>query len=642
MPAHSEPPVQPIKRRVVGLAGHIDHGKTALVRALTGTDGDRLPEEKRRGITIDLGFASLRAPGLQIGFIDVPGHEKFVKNMLAGIGGIDAVVLVVACDESVKPQTREHFAICNLLRIPAGLVALTKSDLVEPEMIDLVRMEVGELVRGSFLDGAPVVPVSSVSGEGLDLLKQALFRTVQSVPDRTAAGRVFRMPIDRAFSIKGFGSVVTGTAVSGTLHSDDEVEVLPIDRRSRARNVEVHSERRDSVGAGERVSLNLADIPLEQLHRGLQVVTPGTLRPSQILTVELSLLPEATALASQTRVRFHHFSAELLGTVRIIGSTAGKIEPGETSYAQIRLESPVVAVAGDRFVIRRYSPATTVGGGVILDPHAGKLSAATRPELLRHLASRELGPRVREWTRLAGLKGLTSSELIARTGLLPDAGEAELQPSDLSGLVTVNDGAEVRWIDKGLIAERRSQAMHFLRAWFETHRVAVGVPKSEFIQKIFPSLEPSVVAFLLADFAQENIIELQGDLIQVPGRARKLAGAEADLAGVIEAKYREAELKSPPVSELIQTIANKPKVIEGVVSFLVKSGVLVRLAAGVYVHREALERAREKMKSRSGETIDVAAFKEFFGLSRKVAIPLLEYFDQAGVTKRLGDRRQVL
>jgi len=642
MPAHSEPPVQPIKRRVVGLAGHIDHGKTALVRALTGTDGDRLPEEKRRGITIDLGFASLRAPGLQIGFIDVPGHEKFVKNMLAGIGGIDAVVLVVACDESVKPQTREHFAICNLLRIPAGLVALTKSDLVEPEMIDLVRMEVGELVRGSFLDGAPVVPVSSVSGEGLDLLKQALFRTVQSVPDRTAAGRVFRMPIDRAFSIKGFGSVVTGTAVSGTLHSDDEVEVLPIDRRSRARNVEVHSERRDSVGAGERVSLNLADIPLEQLHRGLQVVTPGTLRPSQILTVELSLLPEATALASQTRVRFHHFSAELLGTVRIIGSTAGKIEPGETSYAQIRLESPVVAVAGDRFVIRRYSPATTVGGGVILDPHAGKLSAATRPELLRHLASRELGPRVREWTRMAGLKGLTSSELIARTGLLPDAGEAELQPSDLSGLVTVNDGAEVRWIDKGLIAERRSQAMHFLRAWFETHRVAVGVPKSEFIQKIFPSLEPSVVAFLLADFAQENIIELQGDLIQVPGRARKLAGAEADLAGVIEAKYREAELKSPPVSELIQTIANKPKVIEGVVSFLVKSGVLVRLAAGVYVHREALERAREKMKSRSGETIDVAAFKEFFGLSRKVAIPLLEYFDQAGVTKRLGDRRQVL
>jgi len=642
MPVHSEPPVQPIKRRVVGLAGHIDHGKTALVRALTGTDGDRLPEEKRRGITIDLGFASLRAPGLQIGFIDVPGHEKFVKNMLAGIGGIDAVVLVVACDESVKPQTREHFAICNLLRIPAGLVALTKSDLVEPEMIDLVRMEVGELVRGSFLDGAPVVPVSSVSGEGLDLLKQALFRTVQSVPDRTAAGRVFRMPIDRAFSIKGFGSVVTGTAVSGTLHSDDEVEVLPIDRRSRARNVEVHSERRDSVGAGERVSLNLADIPLEQLHRGLQVVTPGTLRPSQILTVELSLLPEATALASQTRVRFHHFSAELLGTVRIIGSTAGKIEPGETSYAQIRLESPVVAVAGDRFVIRRYSPATTVGGGVILDPHAGKLSAATRPELLRHLASRELGPRVREWTRLAGLKGLTSSELIARTGLLPDAGEAELQPSDLSGLVTVNDGAEVRWIDKGLIAERRSQAMHFLRAWFETHRVAVGVPKSEFIQKIFPSLEPSVVAFLLADFAQENIIELQGDLIQVPGRARKLAGAEADLAGVIEAKYREAELKSPPVSELIQTIANKPKVIEGVVSFLVKSGVLVRLAAGVYVHREALERAREKMKSRSGETIDVAAFKEFFGLSRKVAIPLLEYFDQAGVTKRLGDRRQVL
>lgn len=642
MPTDASVATPPVKRRVVGLAGHIDHGKTALVRALTGTDGDRLPEEKRRGITIDLGFASLRTPELQIGFIDVPGHEKFVKNMLAGVGGIDAVVLVVACDESIKPQTREHFAICNLLRIPAGVVALTKSDLVETDMIDVVRMEVTELVRGSFLEGAPVVAVSSVTGQGLDQLKQALFRTVQSVPDRIAERSVFRLPIDRAFSIKGFGSVVTGTAISGRIESDAEVQVLPIDRRSRARNVEVHGERRDGARAGERVSLNLADIPLEELHRGLQVVAPNTLRPSQILTVELSLLPDSAALANQSRVRFHHFSAELLGTVRIVGSKEGKIGPGETSFAQIRLESPVVAVAGDRFVIRRYSPATTVGGGVILDPHAGKLSAGTRPELLRQLASIDLGPRLREWTRMSGLEGLTRSELVARTGLVVEAIEAQLTEADRSGLATVQEGSDVRWIDSDVIAERRTQAMHFLRDYFESHRLAVGVPKSEFVQKIFPSLEPGVVSFLLADFAQQNIIELQGDLIHVPGRARKLAGVEADLAGVIEDRYRQAELKSPPVSELIQTIANKPKVIEGVVSYLVKSGVLVRLAEGVYVHRSALEQAQEKMKTRSGETIDVAAFKEFFGLSRKVAIPLLEYFDRMGVTKRVGDRRQVL
>lgn len=642
MPTDSGTPPQPLKRRVVGLAGHIDHGKTALVRALTGMDGDRLPEEKRRGITIDLGFASLRTPDLQIGFIDVPGHEKFVKNMLAGVGGIDAVVLVVACDESIKPQTREHFAICNLLRIPAGVVALTKSDLVEPEIVDLVRMEVSELVGGSFLEGAPVIPVSSITGQGLDQLKLALFKTVQSVPDRISERSVFRLPIDRAFSIKGFGSVVTGTAVSGRIQSDAEVQVLPIDRRSRARNVEVHGQRRDGARAGERVSLNLADIPLEELHRGLQVVAPGTLRSSQVLTVELSLLADATALANQTRIRFHHFSAELLGTVRIVASKEGKIAPGATSFAQIRLESPIVAVAGDRFVIRRYSPATTVGGGVILDPHAGKLSAGTRPELLRQLASKDLGPRVREWTRMAGIQGLTRSELVARTGLVVETIEEELTALYRSGLATVSEGSDVRWIDRDVIAERRTQAMQFLREYFESHRLAVGVPKSEFIQKILPSLEPQVVSFLLADFARENIIELQGDLIHVPGRARKLAGAEADLAGVIEKRFLEAELKSPPVSELIQTIANKPKVIEGVVSFLVKSGVLVRLAEGIYVHRQALEQAREKMKTRSGATIDVAAFKAFFGLSRKVAIPLLEYFDQMGVTKRVGDRRQVL
>lgn len=635
-------PAPVLKRRVVGLAGHIDHGKTALVRALTGTDGDRLPEEKRRGITIDLGFASLRTDELQIGFIDVPGHEKFVKNMLAGIGGIDAVVLVVACDESIKPQTREHFAICNLLRISGGVVALTKSDLVDRDMIDLVRMEVAELVRGSFLEGAPVIPVSSVTGQGLDLLKQELYKTVRSVPDRISQRGVFRLPIDRAFSIKGFGSVVTGTAISGRLQSDAEVQVLPIDRRSRARNVEVHGERRDGARAGERVSLNLPDIPLEQLHRGLQVVAPGTLRASQVLTVELSLLSDASALANQTRVRFHHFSAELLGTVRIVASREGKILPGSTSFAQIRLESPVVAVAGDRFVIRRYSPATTVGGGVILDPHAGKLSAGTRPELLLHLASRDLGTRLREWTRMSGLRGLTRSELVARTGLSVEALEEGLTAADRSGLATVQEGSDLRWMDSDVIAQRRIQSMQFLRDYFESHRLAVGVPKSEFIQKILPSIDAQVVSFLLADFARENIIELQGDMIHVPGRARKLAGAEADLAGVIEKRYREAELKSPPVSELIQTIANKPKVIEGVISFLVKSGVLVRLADGVYVHQVVLEQAREKMKTRSGETIDVGAFKEFFGLSRKVAIPLLEYFDQMGVTKRVGDRRQVL
>src|SRR5881398_2184727 len=272
------------KKRVVGTAGHIDHGKTSLVRALTGIDTDRLPEEKRRGITIDLGFASLFTDDYQIGFIDVPGHERFVKNMLAGVGGIDSALLVVAADESIKPQTREHFAICRLLDIKTGVVAITKRDLVDRDIIDLVRLEIEELVSGSFLAGKPIVPVSSVTGAGLDELRAAILKSVSDVDYRDATTRVFRLPIDRVFTMKGFGSVITGTTFSGRLNVDGEVEVLPGTLRSRARAIQVHSEPRDYASAGERTSMNLPDIELEQLHRGQQVLAPNTLRPSQIIT----------------------------------------------------------------------------------------------------------------------------------------------------------------------------------------------------------------------------------------------------------------------------------------------------------------------------------------------------------------------
>jgi selenocysteine-specific elongation factor len=612
------------KKRVVGTAGHIDHGKTSLVRALTGIDTDRLPEEKRRGITIDLGFASWFTDDYQIGFIDVPGHERFVKNMLAGVGGIDSALLVVAADESIKPQTREHFAICKLLGIPTGLVAITKSDLVDGDIVELVRLEVEELVAGSFLEGKPIVPVSSTTGAGLDDVRAAIIESVAGVDDRDATTRVFRLPIDRVFTMKGFGSVITGTTYSGRIAVESEVEALPGGDRSRARGIQVHGEPREVASAGERTSMNLADIPLERLHRGQQLIVPETLRTSQVITARLDLLEDAKPLKEQTRIRFHHLASELLGTIRFVDDTEGELKPGQSAFVQIRLESPVVAVAGDRFVIRRYSPAFTIGGGTILDAHLPKLSRGTRSEILDTLASGTLAERVDLMTKLAGIRGLTIEEVQARTGITVAALRAQLK--------------EVKRIHEDVLVDFRRRSMEFLDRYFKTNKMATSVPKSEFVQK----LAPYNADFLLRDLAREKIVIVQGDALDIPGRSKALGGAEGELARAIEKRFEDAGLQPPPVSEIINEKNYKPKMIEGVIGFLVKQGPLVRLADGIYVHRNALAAAREKIGARKGETIDVGQFKDFFGLSRKIAIPLLEYFDREGVTKRVGDSRKIL
>jgi len=627
----------PRRKRVVGTAGHIDHGKTALVRALTGVDTDRLPEEKRRGITIDLGFASWFTDDYQIGFIDVPGHERFVKNMLAGVGGIDSALLVVAADESIKPQTREHFAICRLLDIKTGVVAITKRDLVEDDIVDLVRLEIEEMVAGSFLAGKPIVPVSSVTGAGLDDLRAALLASVAEVDDRDATTRVFRLPIDRVFTMKGFGSVITGTTYAGRLNVDTDVEVLPGGKRSRARNIQVHGEARDYASAGERTSVNLPDIDLDELHRGQQLVTPNALRSSQVITARLDLLPDAKPLKEQTRIRFHHLSAELLGSIRFVDETA-ELKPGSSAYVQVRLESPVVAVAGDRFVIRRYSPALTVGGGVILDAHLPKLSRNTRTELLDTLAAGTLQERVELMAKLEGLRGLTIHEVQARTGI-----RIETLAKELKNVPHLADSGERRWIHHDVLTDFRRKAMEFLRGYFEENRMALNVPKSEFVQKLLPrNADGAMINFLLQDLAREKIVAIAGDALDIPGRSKTLGGAEGELARMIELRFADAGLAPPPVSELINERTQKARVIEGVISFLVKQGTLVRLAEGIYVHRDALAAAREKISVRSGEMIDVGQFKEYFGLSRKIAIPLLEWMDREGVTKRMGDSRKVL
>lgn len=622
------------KKRVIGTAGHIDHGKTSLVRALTGVDTDRLPEEKRRGITIDLGFASWFTDDYQIGFVDVPGHERFVKNMLAGIGGIDSALLVIAADESIKPQTREHFAICKLLGIPTGVVAITKSDLADRDIIELVRLEIEDLVTGSFLEGKPIVPVSSTTHAGLDELRAAIVQSVAEVDDRDATTRVFRLPIDRVFTMKGFGSVITGTTYAGKVKVDDEVEVLPGGKRSRARGVQVHGEPRDDASAGERTSMNLADIALDELHRGQQVLHPSTLRESHVITVRLELLEDAKPLKEQTRIRFHHLSAELLGTIRFVDNTGPELQPGMKAFAQVRLEAPIVAVTGDRFVIRRYSPAFTIGGGTIVDAHLPKLSRGTRAGVLETLSSGTLAERVELIAKLQGVRGVSLEELQARTGI-----RVETLTKELKTVPNVSKTGST-FLHNDVLADFRKRAIEFLTSYFEGNKMAVNVPKGEFVQKLIPASAP--VNFLLHDLVKEQIVAINGDALEIPGRSKTLGGAEGELARAIELKYVEAGLQTPATSEIIKAIPQRPKVIEGVIGFLVKQGTIVRLAEGVYLHKDVIEAARAKLSEKKGETIDVAQFKDLFGISRKVAIPLLEFFDKEGATKRVGDSRVVL
>ncbi|MBW3670569.1 MAG: selenocysteine-specific translation elongation factor [Acidobacteria bacterium] len=630
-----------MKRRVIGTAGHIDHGKTSLVRVLTGVDCDRLPEEKERGITIDLGFASFREGDLQVGFVDVPGHERFVRNMLAGVGGIDAVLMVIAADESIKPQTREHFDICRLLRIPRGLIAITKSDMVEPDILELVKLEIEELVDGSFLEGAPAIAVSSVTGEGIELLRSSLVEVAEQGEERETDRLVFRLPVDRTFTMRGFGSVVTGTTLSGSIAKDATVQILPGEKRSRVRSVQVHSEERDVAVAGERTSVNLSDIAIEEISRGQQLVEPDRLEESSVITVEVELLPNARDLKDDARVRFHLFSQEAIGRIRHLGSSEPALRPGQRGFAQLRLDKPVVAVHGDRFVLRTYSPSVTLGGGRVIDPHLPKLRRNSRTGMLEALSDPSMEVRLVQLAKIMGLIGVTVSDLERRTGIKREALERELI-RDLSELVIAGNDP-LRWIHEDHLKSFRKATMNFLRDYFQQHKTSAGAPRGELVQKLMPrDSSPSLQAFLLDDLQREEIIVITGDLIDVPGRSKKLAGDEGKVAERIEREFLQAGLAPPPISQLVQMVPNKNRIIEGVTQYLLKTGVLVRLAEGLFLHRDVLDGARRTVAQHRGRTEDVAFFKDLFGLSRKVAIPLLEYFDQQGVTRRVGDRREIL
>ena len=621
---------------VIGTAGHIDHGKSALVRALTGTDPDRLKEERERGITIDLGFAHLQLDAVNLAFVDVPGHERFVRNMLAGAGGIDLVMLVIAADESVMPQTREHFQICRLLKVAGGLIVLTKSDLADKDMLDLATLEVRELVAGSFLEQAPIVNVSARTGEGLDTLRAQLVKVAKSVPERNASGPA-RLPIDRVFSIKGFGTVVTGTLVSGALREEQELVVL----RGRGdaivvkvRGLQVHGQRQATAGAGRRVAVNLGGVDVEDLSRGDTLCAPDAFEPTRVLDVRLELLAGVPPLGSGRRVRFHQGTTELLGRVSL----------ARDGYARLRLESPAVVTRGDRFVLRAYSPLATIGGGVVLDPHPPRGPVRTPAAIARF---ERLDPMraaddstVEAFLDDRAEAGLHMSVVMSRAGLTQRSAEevagrlVKSQTATQIGDLLVSTRSLAQLADR-LVAE--------VDAHHAMHPLADGMPREEARERLFRRAAPMIFDAVVDRLVAAGRLVARERLARA-GRQVSLSAEEARVQEVLERVYRDAKL-TPPDSATVVEAAGAPRVVvDRMLSLLVRNRRLIKIESLVF-HTSALETLKDDVRSMKGAgtaRVDVATFKERYGVTRKYAIPLLEYLDRERVTRRVGDARVVL
>jgi selenocysteine-specific elongation factor len=620
-----------MKHVIVGTAGHIDHGKTALVKALTGIDADRLEEEKRRGITIDLGFAHLElTPSLRLGFVDVPGHERFVKNMLAGVGGIDLVLFVVAADESIMPQTREHFDICRLLEIPRGVIALTKADLVDDGILELVRIEVEELVAGSFLEGAPVVPVSSVTGAGLEDLRRALARVAAEAPEKDASGH-FRLPIDRVFTVKGFGTVATGTLVSGSVAREQEVELYPAGRRLRVRGVQVHGASADRAVAGQRTAVNLADIEPADLARGDALSEPGRFRAVKQVDCRLQLLPTAKPLKHRAPVHFHSGTAEIEAQVRLLEGTA-PLQPGGAAYARLVLRDAALLLPGDRFIIRRFSPVATIGGGVVLDvAEAVGMAGKAAPARLDVLASADAAERIALLVRETPF-GMGMAGLVARTGLA----EPEIAAAAARAPLLTIPQPQPWYVDRAWFQAARGRMVETVREFHHRNPLQPGIAKLDLRPAGAP---PFVLDALLAD-AQE--IVAVGDTVRLRGHTLVLNEDERQARAAIERAFQQAGLAAPVVAQVLAKSGVEPARARSLLQILLREKRLVRINDELVVHQSAIEKLRRMLVERKPARFNVGAFKEWTGVSRKYAIPLLEFLDRERITRREGEERLIL
>ena len=657
---------------VIGTAGHIDHGKSALVRTVTGIDPDRLKEEQERGITIDLGFAHYQQDQETVlSFVDVPGHERFVKNMLAGVSGIHAVLLVVAADESVMPQTREHFDICKLLHVKAGVIALTKCDLVDEEMIELARLEVRELVAGSFLSEASIIPVSAHTGSGISELCSDLGNLTAKVSS-TTTGTAVRLPIDRVFSVKGFGTVVTGTLVTGEISMATDLELLPSDRTIKVRGIQVHGEKETLVKAGQRVALNLGGLDLSDVTRGDALTQPSCFDLTHRIDAVLELLPSAKPLRQGTRIRFHHGTSETLGRVTVVGSTSrfdtfiddvqrpgksmAQVMPGARAYVRLNLEAPTVLTRGDRYILRAYSPSVTIAGGIVLDPQAPR--SAVRTELAWKRFQRldplyqdsakkiQLDEAILVMLEEQGVVGLNAKTLVSRAGVSPDNVEAVML-----GLVSFGYAVRVAEtvVSTVILKDIEQNLLEILKEFHLADPLSEGLPREEARERLFGKRKLPLFDLLLSELVEEGLITAKDRLALTDHRV-SLSSDESEAQLAIEQAYLKAGLKPPDRGSLHSITKLDEEATDRITDLMVRKKVLIKVETLLF-HALTLERLKKEVKAlKQGGSVnlqdeiklDVTTFKERYEITRKFAIPLLGYLDRERITRRVGDSRIVI
>lgn len=625
---------------IIGTAGHVDHGKTLLVKALTGMDTDQLPQEKEQGITIQLGFAWLALPdGNRAGIIDVPGHERFVKNMLAGAGGIDLALLVVAADDGVMPQTREHLGILQLLGIRQGIIVLTKTDLVDQPWREAVTEEIQREVADSFLAGAPLVAVSARTGEGIEALRQEIFRLAEATVQRSGAGP-FRLPVDRVFSVDGFGTVVTGTLIEGRISVGDQVTVYPAGRAARVRSLQVHGHDAPAAYGGQRVAVNLAGIQRAELQRGDTIAAQGSMTTSLLLDVKLQLLKDSRhPVATGSRLHFYHGAGDVLCKVVLLDRD--ELAPGEACYAQLHFAQPVAAGQGDRFVVRFYSPVDTVGGGVILDASPVR-HRRNKPPVLAALRIRELGsPADHLWQAIADASHSFPSlaHLQQQLGL-----EGEIFQQALTQLV---ENRRIVLLSKktavsaGFVASLGETAEQILGDYHRQHPLQPGMRRDELRSRLLPGQERMAANTLLEHIAEQGRITLDSQIAALADFSIQYSPRDREIAEGVEHLYQEAGYAPPGLEEVCGRYPKEKLAVEQVLDALLAGGVLTAVAPGLHFHStvvaDAQRRIAEFILTNGGITL--AQFRDLSGTSRKFALALLEYFDRHGITKKVGDSR---
>lgn len=622
---------------VIGTAGHIDHGKSALVKALTGTDPDRLKEEKERGMTTDLGFAFL---GRDITIIDVPGHERFVRHMLAGASTIDVVMLVVAADDGVMPQTREHFEICQLLGLRRGIIVINKADLVDGEMIDLVREDVATLVKGSFLEAAPVVVVSAITGQGIPELRQVIRSLVAGLEPKTDRG-IFRMPIDRCFSMKGFGTVVAGTVLSGECRVGDRLELLPQSIEVRVRGIQQHNQSVSAAHLGERAALNLQGIERTVVERGNVLATPGYYRPTIVINASLLLLSDAARpLGNMTRAHLHTGTAEVM--CRVVLLDRKQLQPGESGLVQLRLEAPVICDWGDRFVIRLYSPLQTVGGGTILEASSAKERRFDEAVLRRLQALRtgEADSVIEQHILKGGFEARTLAQIAMDLALSIEETQKRCEQLQAAGrLQRLQFEGKDYLVHSAKLEEARRAVLGALERFHGENPVRVGMKRSELRGKIGQGLSACVFEAVLAQELVTGSVALEGDRVRLASHQVRLTPEEQAEFSRLDALFATTGLSAPTLTEALSGV--EKRLGERVRIALLESGRLIDCGDGVVLHKDVLARAGEKLREMFAikKELTASEIRQGLGTTRKYVIPLLNYFDSVGLTQRRGEVR---